>query len=271
MRRRVVTRKRWIRSSATGLAACLVVLGVLFAPRNGSAVAQDEGVAPSPPIVLITGANRGLGHEFARQFKAAGATVIGTARRPHEADDLKMLGVRVEQLDVTDAESVARLGESIGEGAIDILINNAGIGGRALSIEKLDIDDMEDFFQVNCLGPMRVTQALLPALRRGQRKLIVNITSRLGSIELNTRGGYYGYRESKAALNMFNRTLARELAPDGFTCIVMSPGWVRTRLGGPGARLSPEQSIAGMMGVIKGLTTEDSGKFLDYRGRAVPW
>jgi NAD(P)-dependent dehydrogenase (short-subunit alcohol dehydrogenase family) len=118
---------------------------------------------------------------------------------------------------------------------------------------------------------MRVTQALLPNLRRGEAKLIVGITSGLGSIENNTSGRFYGYRGSKAALNMFTKTLAAELADDGFTCIVMSPGWVRTDMGGPNANLTPEQSITGMRKVIAGLTPADTGTYWSWDGDRVPW
>ena len=251
-----------------GLASVLTVVVAAIAVAVAVARATE---GQGDLTVVITGANRGLGLEFARQFKAAGAEVIGTARRPEAADDLRGLGVRVEQLDVTDPESVARLAASIGDGAVDILINNAGIGNREQSIKGLDIDHADRVFQVNCLGPMRVTQALLPALHRGDRKLIVNITSRLSSLELNRRGGYYGYRESKAALNMFTRSLAAELKPKGFVCVVMNPGWVRTDLGGPRAPLSPQQSIRGMIGVIERLTTDDSGRFFNHGGEELPW
>ena len=124
---------------------------------------------------------------------------------------------------------------------------------------------------MNTIGPMRVCQALLPNLRAGDRKIIVSITSGLGSIENNARGGYYGYRESKAALNMFTRTLAAELKPESFTCIVMSPGWVRTDMGGARAPLSPEESIRGMREVIDGLTTEDTGRFFGHDGKTIAW
>ncbi len=260
------------RRSVGTVVTATVLLGVVAAA--GPSAMAPEGITPvarGAPTVLVTGANRGLGLEFARQYSAAGARVIATARRPQEADELKSLGVRVEQLDVTDADSVARLATRIGDGPVDMLINNAGIGGRAQSIEKLDVDDLDRYYQVNCLGPMRVTQALLPALRKGDRKIVVQITSRLGSIELNTRGGYYGYRESKAALNMFNRSLARELAPEGFTCVVLSPGWVRTGMGGPQAPLSPRESIQGMMAVIDKLEAGDTGRFYSFQGDELPW
>ena len=228
-------------------------------------------IVDSQPTVLVTGANRGLGLEWARQFSAAGARVIGTARRPDAAVELKALGVRVEQLDVTDPESVAGLAARLGDQPIDILINNAGIGDRVVSLEQVDPAAVEEIYRVNCVGPMRVTQALLPSLRKGKRKLIVNKTSGLGSIERNTRGGYYGYRESKAALNMFTRSLAWELAPEGFTCIAIAPGWVRTGLGGPMARLSPAESIEAMMGVLNGLLVDDTGKCFNYTGEELPW
>jgi NAD(P)-dependent dehydrogenase (short-subunit alcohol dehydrogenase family) len=251
----------------------LAIVAAVLTFAAGLVVGPTDGAQPTKPgpRVVITGANRGLGLEFARQFQAAGARVIGTARRPDAADGLKALGVRVEQLDVTDDESVVRLASRLGDEPVDIVINNAGIGGRHPSLEQIDADTVDRIFQVNCLGPMRVTQALLPALRKGERKLVVNITSRLGSIELNAHGGYYGYRESKAALNMFNRSLARELADEGFTCVVISPGWVRTDMGGSRAPLSPAESIQGMITVINGLTTEDTGGFFNYRGERLPW
>ena len=237
-------------------------------------VSQPEPVTNTSagPTVVITGANRGLGLAFARRFSADGFHVIGTARQPDKAVELRALGVRIEQLDVTDAGSVRRLGEAIGDAAVDILINNAGIGGGwGRPLKDVDIDEAERILQVNCLGPMRVTQALLPALHKGDRKLIVNITSILGSIERNTRGGSYGYRESKAALNMFTRSIAAELEPHGFTCIAMNPGWVKTDMGGPNARLTPEQSIDAMVKVIEGLSTDHSGHFYSHGGDRVPW
>ncbi len=247
--------------------------------QDADALAQDSPVVPEAPIrtdgtgqtVLITGANRGLGLEFAKQMNEAGYEVIATCRKPDEAQDLNALGVRVEQLDVADAESVARLAEAIGDDAIDVLINNAGVGGGPRRLEDIDVDQVKHIIDVNTIGPMRVTQALLGAMRAGERKLIVNITSGLGSITNNTGYVNYGYRESKAALNMFTRSVANELRPEGFICIVMSPGWVRTRMGGPNARISPEQSIGGMLDVMDGLTTEDTGTFQRYTGENPPW
>jgi NAD(P)-dependent dehydrogenase (short-subunit alcohol dehydrogenase family) len=140
-----------------------------------------------------------------------------------------------------------------------------------MDFETMGFGGVERVLAVNTIGPMRVTRALLPNIRAGEGKQIVHITSGLGSIEENTSGGFYGYRESKAALNMFNRSLAWDYKEEGFTCIVMSPGWVRTDMGGPEANLSPEESIAGMMKVIDGLTPADTGSFQSWDGGTRKW
>jgi NAD(P)-dependent dehydrogenase (short-subunit alcohol dehydrogenase family) len=226
--------------------------------------------------VLITGANRGLGLEFSRQFSDAGWKVFATAREPDKADDLKKLGesVHVLQLDVTDVASVAAMAKVLEKQPIDLLINNAGVGvsidgGPKLS--ELKLADFEHVMEVNALGPVRVTQALLPNLRLGKGKTIVDITSALGSLSLNQQGGFYGYRESKAALDMFTRNLAAELKPEGFVCIALMPGWVKTDMGGPDAQLTPEQSITAMRKVIDQLKPADSGKLWNYDGSTPPW
>jgi NAD(P)-dependent dehydrogenase (short-subunit alcohol dehydrogenase family) len=222
-------------------------------------------------VVVITGANRGLGLEFARQYSAAGWDVIGTARRPEAAEELEAFGVRVMQLDVTDQGSVDRLARDLESQPIDLLINNAGIFPMAATIPEIDFADISRTLDVNTIGPMRVTRALLPNLRRGEAKMIVNITSNLGSIANNTGGRFYGYRESKAALNMFTRSLAAELRDEGFTCVVMNPGWVQTDMGGPSAPLEAPESIAGMRAVIDRLTPADSGTFWTHEGQQMPW
>ena len=254
----------------------VVALIVMTVPGAASSAAQDAkpagGGAMSKRTVLITGANRGLGLEFARQYHEAGWDVIGTARDPGAAADLRALGVSIEALDVADGASVAAMAQRLKGRAIDLLINNAGIaGGPAGRLEDAKMDDFERTMQVNISGPMRVTQALLVNLRAGQGKTVVSISSKLGSIELNTGGRSYGYCVSKAALNMFMRNLAAELRKDGFICIAMSPGWVQTDLGGPTAQLTPVQSIKGMKKVIDGLKPDDSGKFWNHEGAIIPW
>ena len=192
----------------------------------------DSDAKPADRTVLITGANRGIGLELARQYAADGWQVIGTARKPAKADDLRALDVRILQLDVTDSQSVDSLAADLAGEPVDLLINNAGIFPRVRKLTDVDFDDIERTFAVNTMGPMRVTRALLPNLTGGDGKTIVHITSRLGSIASNSGGGYYGYRESKAALNMFNRSLSAELRSDGVTCVVVHPGWVQTDMGG---------------------------------------
>jgi NAD(P)-dependent dehydrogenase (short-subunit alcohol dehydrogenase family) len=249
----------------------LVLSGLLVAAPGVQGQPISESKEGDSRTVLITGANRGLGLEFARQYSVAGWNVIGTARRPNEAEDLTALGVRVMQLDVTDQQSVDRLAQNLDRQPIDLLINNAGIFPMAATIPEIDFADIVRTLEVNTVGPMRVTQALLPNLRRGQARIIVNITSNLGSITDNTSGSFYGYRESKAALNMFTRSLAAELRDEGFTCIVMNPGWVKTDLGGPNAPLQAPDSIAGIRAVVNRLTPADSGTFWTHEGVKMPW
>ena len=242
-----------------------VLLGVQTEAR------ADDSAAKEPQTVLITGANRGLGLEFARQYKEAGWRVIGTARKPEEAQELKALGAQVMQLDVASQQSVDELAAALGDEPIDLLINNAGIFPRVGKITEIDFDDYSRTLAVNTVGPVRVTRALLPNLRRGQLKMIAGLSSNLGSIAENERGNFYGYRESKAGLNMFTKTLAAELGPEGFICIVLTPGWVQTDMGGPNAPLAPADSIAGMKAVLDRLTPADNGTFWSYDGRQMPW
>lgn len=249
---------------------CVIAAGLVAFGLAGSTGLSEAG-EKAQMTVLITGANRGLGLEFARQYAADGWQVIGTARRPDSADDLNALGVKVLQLDVADAASVEALAATLEGHSIDLLINNAGIFPRVSTLAEVDFDDVERTYAVNTVGPMRVTRALLPNLRLGSTRQVVSITSGLGSIENNTNGRFYGYRESKAALNMFNRSLSVELKDDGFTCVVMSPGWVQTDMGGPNANLKPEESITGMKKVIDSLTPEDTGTYRNWDGGTIPW
>jgi NAD(P)-dependent dehydrogenase (short-subunit alcohol dehydrogenase family) len=248
---------------------CLcITLSLLAADRS------PAGAETSPwqdLTILVTGANRGLGLEFARQLQAAGAEVIGTARRPEAADELKALGVRVEKLDVTDPASVSALAERLAGVSLDVLLNNAGIFPERGNFESEDPAEVLRVFDVNTVGPLRVTQALLPNLRLGKRKLIMNMSSGLGSIQNNKRGSSAAYRSSKAALNMLTRSMAADLADENFTCIAMSPGWVRTDMGGERAVLSPAESIGGMLNTLAPLTPQDSGRYLNHDGSELPW
>jgi NAD(P)-dependent dehydrogenase (short-subunit alcohol dehydrogenase family) len=245
----------------------LLTTGCFAQPAGGSEI--DANFAGH--TVLITGANRGIGLELARQYTAAGWQVVGTARSPEQAEELRALNARVLQLDVTDQQSIDRLAQKLGDQAIDLLINNAGIFPRVRTITDVNFDDVTRTFAVNTIGPMRVTRALLPNLRSGQVKTVVNITSQLGSITNNSGGGFYGYRESKAALNMFTRSLANELDGDGFICVVVHPGWVQTDMGGASATLTVEQSVDGIRDVIAGLKPADTGTFWNHDGAPLPW
>lgn len=220
---------------------------------------------------LITGANRGLGLELARQLCARGERVIATARRVKDARELQALDLRLETLDVADPQSVQVFADRLATEPVDVLINNAGYGVKDVALASLDVESLDRFFQINSLGPLRVTLALLPSLRIGTRKTIVQMTSKMGSIADNTSGGCYGYRASKAALNALNKSLAIDLAGEGLTCVTLHPGWVRTDMGGASAPLAIPESVAGMIGVIDGLDAPRNGQFLDFEGNEVPW
>lgn len=264
-----------IRNSARILPRALLALlaagGMAGMPVAHSQTGHDDADAPGTQTILITGANRGIGLELARQYAADGWRVIGTARRPEAATELRAIGAIVMPLDVTDQASVDRLARDLDGQAIDVLVNNAGIQSLTWTLADIDMDEFERVLNVNTLGPVRVARALLPNLRAGEKRKIVNITSNLASIAGNTDGGFYGYRESKAALNMFTKSLAAELGPDGFVCIVLHPGWVQTDMGGPNAPLNVRESVGGMRSVIEGLSPADNGTFRTYAGERMDW
>jgi NAD(P)-dependent dehydrogenase (short-subunit alcohol dehydrogenase family) len=230
------------------------------------------------PTILITGANRGLGLEFVRQYAAEGWQVFAACRSPDEAAELKELAagaagrIRVLPMDVTDATSVQVAAVGLKGEAIDLLLNNAGVGGPpGQRIGNLDYAAWAKVLDTNTLGPMRVVEAFVDNVARSDHKRIVTITSGMGSLEDNTSGGSYAYRSSKAAVNMVVRSLALDLKSRGVTCVVINPGWVRTDMGGSRGTLAPEESIRAMRSVIAGLRPEDSGKFLNYTGKPYPW
>ena len=228
--------------------------------------------------VLITGANRGLGLEFAADYAADGWQVFAACRSPAEAEQLKDLTrktgdrVSVFAMDVTDLGSIRNAATQLREAAIDVLINNAGIGGpRGQTTGNVDYKAWGHVLDVNTMGPLRVLEAFIDQLARSERKLVVTITSGMGSIGDNTSGGSIPYRSSKAAVNMVVRSAAIDLAKRHITWVLLSPGWVTTDMGGPGARLTPQQSVSAMRGLIAKLRPDDSGKFIHYDGREYPW
>lgn len=220
---------------------------------------------------LITGASRGLGREFVRQLRAAEHRVTATVRREADAEPLRQLGARVELLDVTDASAVDGLVAKLDGEPVDVLLNNAGVMGQSRELATVELEDLTRCFEINAVAPLRIARALLPNLSAGSERLVLQMTSRMGSIEDNTSGGAYAYRASKAALNMLNRSLSLDLAGAGFRCVLLHPGWVRTDMGGSGAPLSIEDSVAGLLRVIGGLEPEDNGAFFDFQGERIPW
>ena len=230
------------------------------------------------PSALITGANRGLGLEFARQYLADGWQVYAACRDPSFASELRRLAdasghnLGMLALDITDPASVKAAAAELDGQAIDLLLNNAGIGGpRGQTIGNIDYEAWANVLDANTMGPMRVSEAFVDHVARSERKLIVTLTSGMGSLADNTSGGSIAYRSSKAAVNMVMRSLARDLAPFGITCVVVNPGWVRTDMGGPHATLTPTESVMMLRRLIETLGPAQSGKFFNYDGREYPW
>jgi NAD(P)-dependent dehydrogenase (short-subunit alcohol dehydrogenase family) len=219
------------------------------------------------PTALVTGASRGIGREFVSQYRTAGWRVIATCRDPAASG----LDGDVQALDVADPASVAALAKNLADETIDLLINNAGISGpRGYSVGSIPFDAWEQVLRTNTLGPLRVAEALLEAVARSDRRLMVFLTSGLGSIGQGG-GGYYLYGSSKAALNKAVKSLAVDLRPRRIGCLLFHPGWVRTDMGGPSASVSVEASVRGMRRIIEGWSMTRSGAFVDYTGAAIPW
>jgi NAD(P)-dependent dehydrogenase (short-subunit alcohol dehydrogenase family) len=230
--------------------------------------------------VVVSGAGRGLGLEFTRQFLAAGDSVIACARRPDDSAELQALAeahndaLTLARVDVTDGDLLAAAASLTGTrwDGVDVLVNNAGTyGSRDSSLESLDADELHRLIEVNTLGPLRSTRAFLRLLRRGDRPCIVNVTSLMGSIGDNTSGGSWAYRISKAALNMATRNTAHELHSYGIIAVAMHPGWVRTDMGGESAPLGVREAVESMVSTIRRLDTGDSGMFVDRDGNRLPW
>ena len=217
---------------------------------------------------VVTGANRGIGYEYCRQLQGRGDTVIAVCRTA--SAELKQLGVRVEEgVDLTSETAVATLQTRLGDAAIDVLINNAGILQRN-TLAKLDFDSIRTQFEVNALGPLRVTQALLPQLKAGAK--LVLMTSRMGSITDNTSGSSYGYRMSKVALSMAGKSLAHDLKPHGIAVAILHPGLVQTQMTNfTAGGITPETSVQGLLKRIDALTLETTGTFWHANGDVLPW
>ena len=224
--------------------------------------------------VLITGANRGIGLEFARQYAEEGWRVLATCRRPSQAADLSGLPGEVEifALDVGEGESVAALARTLKREDIDLLVCNAGIyGPRPSQFGATDYESWADVLRINTLAPLRISEAFIENVARSERKSIAFLSSKMGSMGDNASGGSYIYRSSKSALNAVAKSLAVDLAPREISVTVLHPGWVRTDMGGPSALIDADESVSGMRRVIDGLTLERSGRFYNYDGSEIVW
>ncbi|MDN5753381.1 MAG: SDR family oxidoreductase [Nitrosospira sp.] len=226
---------------------------------------------------LITGANRGIGLEFVRQYAADDWRVLACSRDPKKTDTLNALAARypgqieVHALNVADPAQIERLALSLTHESIDLLLNNAGIYTASHKDDPIDYRAWTHAFLVNTIASMKMAQAFGAQIARSNQKIIAAISSKMGSIEDNSGGGSYIYRSSKAAVNMVVKSLAIDLKPAGVTAVVLHPGWVQTEMGGPNALISTTRSVSGMRQVISHLTLADSGKFFAYDGQTIPW
>jgi NAD(P)-dependent dehydrogenase (short-subunit alcohol dehydrogenase family) len=262
------------------------VVAALVGLASGLPAAFAQGEAAQAPTVLVTGANRGIGFEFVKQYVARGWNVIAAARKPAEAAELNALAassgkVAVETLDVADVASVDALAARLAGRPIDVLVNNAGFFGDPFRFQlgKIDFSQFDTFFRTNALGPLKVTEALLPNLAAGRQKKVVAVTSLAGSFDYNLKNpqmpGHYFYKGSKAALDMFLVTLAADTKKQGLIVTALSPGQVDTRNAGLKKMGLPvvdvDKSVGGMISVIDRLEAKDSGAYYKWDGEAAQW
>jgi NAD(P)-dependent dehydrogenase (short-subunit alcohol dehydrogenase family) len=223
--------------------------------------------------VLITGAARGLGLDFTKQYAAKGWKVLACARKPDALAGIKG-DVHHHSLEVTDYAAVKALARTLSGEAIDVLICNAGVGGEggpaAQTLGTLQPEVWRNVFEVNTLAPLMMAEAFADHVARSQQRKLIAISSILGSIA-NNDGGRYFYRASKTALNMEWNCLSKDLAAKGVICVALHPGWVQTDMGGPTATLTIEQSVPSMVKVIDGLKPSNNGRYLQYDGVELPW
>ena len=222
------------------------------------------------PTVLVTGTNRGIGLEFVRQYAADGWKVLAGCRRPDRAEALKEIkgDISIHPVDVGRPDHIRDWAHRLRGTPIDVLINNAGLGGDD---DAADPEIWAKVLQVNVIGPFQMAKSFRPNIDAGSRKQIVNITSRMGSIGDNSEGGSYTYRSSKAGLNAAMHSLAIDWKDTGITVLLFHPGWVKTDMGGPDARIDVQTSVGGMRKKIDATSTADSGKFFNYDGKEIVW
>ena len=224
-----------------------------------------------PQTILIVGATRGLGLEFARQYSAEGARVLATHRRPEDAERLRALGAEPLLLDVNDAAQVAGLARQLDGVALDLAVVNAGVlGSRSAGLAPPPAEEFDAVMHTNVLAPMRLLALLAEPLTTAHGRVAV-ISSRMGSVALAGTSSSWLYRASKAALNMVLKVASGELGARGVICLALHPGWVRTDMGGANADIDVVTSVTGMRQVIAGASPQDNGAFFDYAGEALPW
>jgi NAD(P)-dependent dehydrogenase (short-subunit alcohol dehydrogenase family) len=234
-----------------------------------------------PETFLVTGANRGIGLAVVKVLLGQGDRVFAACRKPGEAAELGALvqahsgSLELVALDAdSDASVQAAAGQVAGKtGHLDVLVNMAGILPRPhdAKLEDLDLQQCREAFETNALGPLRVSRAFLPLLRKAGNSRVVNVTSGAGSISGKDNGQFYAYGTSKAALNMLTRTFAFEFKKEGITCVALDPGWVKTDMGGPNAWLTPEESSNAIVATLKRLTLKETGSFIYNDGKELKW
>jgi NAD(P)-dependent dehydrogenase (short-subunit alcohol dehydrogenase family) len=230
------------------------------------------------PNILITGANRGLGLEFCRQYGEQGWRVFACCRQPENAAELQTLAAQckhltIHALEVSNFQQIDQLAAQSGFEPLDALLCNAGVYGdkKDHGFGALDYDVWQESLRINTLAPVKLAEAFLPELLKAQHPRIVVISSLMGSMADNNSGGSILYRSSKAGLNAAMKSLAIDLHPQNVAVLILHPGWVQTDMGGSRAPTSPQESIAGMRSVIAEFTLQQSGSFLNYKGEQLPW
>lgn len=225
--------------------------------------------------ILITGANRGIGLEFVKQYAENGDHIYATTRTPETATALQQLAskhanVKILALDVAHVAEIQNAAKQLADIAVDILISNAGIYPES-TFGNTDPQAWLQAFQVNTLSTYYLAEAFLPHLRRASQAKVIAMTSKMGSLDDNSSGGEYIYRSSKTALNMVAKSLALDLRDFSIAVATLHPGWVRTEMGGPNGLINTETSVSGLRKVIDDLTSEQSGEFIAYDGKSIPW
>jgi NAD(P)-dependent dehydrogenase (short-subunit alcohol dehydrogenase family) len=227
--------------------------------------------------VVITGANRGIGLEFVRRFANCAERVIACCRNPARAAELDHIGadsrgsVQIKTLDVTDYPAVKALAATLNGEPVDLLLNNAGMLGPRPDLKLQEVESWRQVLEVNTIAPLKMAEAFVDSVAASRRKLIVNITSKMGSIGDNTSGSAYIYRSSKSALNSVMKSFSIDNADQGLTVLMLHPGWVKTDMGGPDALIDVATSVDGMMAIIDSAGPEQSGRCFDYDGSPIPW